>query len=334
MATGVKGRKRYSYHLRWIDPSTRKWRSEGVGKDKRVAEREAARREDELRRGVRDEIQEVAWAAFIDDHIAKMPAGENRNDTERTLRTFGETCEPVGPHTITYGMLEKFGEHLRARGNSNATINKRLRYVRRALRMAKKRGNIARNPMEGWDWGPEEEKLIRQLTAEEKRKLLDACPTHQWRTFIVVALTTGCRKSELLGLTWDRIDLDEPGRIVLTRTKTHKDRVQPLPDQAVAMLRELQAKTLRDGGPFFGLGTRSSAHHKYRRIVKAAGIAHCTIHDLRRTFCSDLAADGVNQRVCQELAGRTCPSTTAKYYQNIADPTKRDSVSRLARFVG
>ena len=67
-----------------------------------------------------------------------------------------------------------------------------------------------------------------------------------------------------------------------------------------------------------------------RRIVEAAGINRCTVHDLRRTFCSDLAAAGVNQVVVQRLAGHASMATTAQYYQAVGDQTKRAAIRKLA----
>ena len=68
----------------------------------------------------------------------------------------------------------------------------------------------------------------------------------------------------------------------------------------------------------------------FNDIVATAGIAKCTVHDLRRTFCTDLARLGVNQSVVQRLAGHVSPATTERYYQYIDDETKRDAVSRLS----
>ncbi len=86
--------------------------------------------------------------------------------------------------------------------------------------------------------------------------------------------------------------------------------------------------TLKDGGPFRAWNYYNTPK-RFRDIVKAAGITKCTIHDLRRTFCTDLCRLGVNQLVVQKLAGHASAMTTAKYYQHVDDGMKRDAVSRL-----
>ena len=119
-------------------------------------------------------------------------------------------------------------------------------------------------------------------------------------------------------------------RIVVSGTKAHKDRVQPLTADAAASLRPLQAKTLKDRGPFRGM-CPGSVNGQFNAIVRDAGIASCTIHDLRRTFCTDLARLDINHLIVQRLAGHASAVTTARYYQAVHDAMKREAVVRLAR---
>ena len=48
-----------------------------------------------------------------------------------------------------------------------------------------------------------------------------------------------------------------------------------------------------------------------------AGLTHCTLHDLRRTFCSYLAMNGVNEAIVQRLAGHVSITTTLNHYTDI-----------------
>ena len=322
-------REKNTYHLRWLDSATGGWRSKKIGTDRKVAEREAAILEHQLQEGTFREQRRVTWEAFVAEHVANLdrtPA--TVSDVKRTLEAFGEICKPAGPHAVTYRMIEYYVDHLKGRGNSVATRNKRLRYLRAAFNRAIKRGYLSKNPMSGWEWAKVDLKAPRVLNADEKARVLDSCPTNQWVSFVYVALTTGCRRGELLGLTWDRVDFANTS-ILVTGTKAHRDRMQPLNSEAVRSLRGLQASTLKDGGPFRSLN-RVSVDKRFREIVKQAGIAHCTIHDLRRTFCTDLARLGVNQLVIQRLAGHACAATTATYYQFVNDEMKKEAVAKLA----
>ena len=323
----AKGRT--SYHLRWVCPTQHKWLSRHVGGDRKRAERERAKLEAELDVGSYRAEKCIDWPTFVAGHVDMIEGKVNAAEAKRTLTEFGKVCQPGKPKDVAFAMVERYYLHLRTKGNALPTRNKRLRYLRAAFNKAIKRGYMATNPMVGWQWEREEQKIPRCLTDAEKTLLLDACPSDQWRAFMFVALTTGCRRGELLGLTWDRVDFDN-AQIVVTATKAHKDRVQPMNDESTVMLRELQATTLKDGGPFVAF-QHLNVPQRFTAIVVTAGIDHCTFHDLRRTFCTDLARLGVNQLVVQRLAGHASSTTTAKFYQHIDDDMKRDAINKLKR---
>ena len=63
-----KCKKRISYRLRWVDPGGGGWRSKTIGTDRKHAEREAARLEDQLERGTYRHLQRITWQEFVADH--------------------------------------------------------------------------------------------------------------------------------------------------------------------------------------------------------------------------------------------------------------------------
>jgi integrase len=63
--------------------------------------------------------------------------------------------------------------------------------------------------------------------------------------------------------------------------------------------------------------------------VKEAKIAHCTLHDLRRTLGPRMAAAGINQRVASEVLGHSDPRVTARYYQHVDPKTVRAVILKL-----
>ena len=329
----VNGRR--SWHARWRDSETGQRRSKYVGTDKRAAKAEAAKIAVELTNGTYVETETVSWHDFVEQHLSAFEGAiETVKDIRRTLTWFGQVCKPAGPHAVSYRMIEAFVAHLRdGRKNSIAVRNKRLRYVRAALNAAVKRQQAKKNPFELWEWTREEQKIPRALSADEKAKLLDACPGHQWRTFVSVAMTTGCRLGEMLSLEWSRVQFGDEPQIIVTVTKGKRDRIQPLSVEAATMLRTLQADTLKDAGPFRAWRKTTVEKH-FRKIVESAGIERCTIHDLRKTFCTDLARLGVNQLVVQRLAGHISGATTAKFYQHVDDGMKRAAVEKLSGVAG
>ena len=78
---------------------------------------------------------------------------------------------------------------------------------------------------------------------------------------------------------------------------------------------------------------RAHYHHiakLFKAAVEAAGLGRkVTLHDLRRTVGSLLAARGVNQKVASEFLGHTDITTTARYYQAVRPETLRQVVATL-----
>ena len=119
------------------------------------------------------------------------------------------------------------------------------------LRLAKRWGYLRDVPE--IEMAKEPEGRVRYLTAAEAVRLLAACATSKnpWLTEIVtVALNTGMRKGEILGLTWDRVDFSR-GVIQLELTKNGKRREIPM-NAAVdgVLVARCQARPAGDGYVF------------------------------------------------------------------------------------
>ncbi len=150
----------------------------------------------------------------------------------------------------------------------------------------------------------------------------------RWEAFIYLALTCGLRRGELLNLRWQDLDLD--GRLLRVtcrddwQTKSGRNRVAFLDDHAAKLLEDLsalQAGQLRieehvfssDQGGQWG----QNLSRDFQWLVKRSGLAHFTLHDLRRTFCSALANANVQEALVQKLAGHASMATTLKYYTKV-----------------
>ena len=70
------------------------------------------------------------------------------------------------------------------------------------------------------------------------------------------------------------------------------------------------------------------SHRKWRKVCKKAGLADLKFHDLRKTFCSLLAQNGVSTAVAQRLLEHSSPNLTNKVYINV-DPVLRHAVEKL-----
>ena len=124
---------------------------------------------------------------------------------------------------------------------------------------------------------------------------------------------TGARKSEILTLRWDWVDVDQSA-LLLPTSKTGKRRIELNP-AAVAVLRSVPRI---NGNPFVIVGQKPKTHMvnigvTWKRICAKAEIKNCRIHDLRHTFASFAAADGLSLLMIGKLLGHTVPATTQRY---------------------
>ena len=325
---------RTSYHLRWLDTGTQKWRSRRIGTDCKRAEREAAGLEKELAEGTFSDLRRISWADFAQEHASTFPGKDWAYKVRFVLAEFGEVCGPTTPASVRYAMAETYQAFLRTKGNSVRTRNEKQKLVRGALDRAIRRGYLIRNPLDGFPLERSDERIPRALSAEEITRLLDACPSFQWRVLLRAALDTGCRRNELLTLKWADVHMDGEPHIVLTSTKGKRDRVQPLTPEAADALRRLQPSTLREEGPFRGMGSPHAVTMRFVRLARRAGVRDCSLKSLRSTYLTDCCRAGVSLVVAAKLAGHSNPATTARYYIAVSDQEKAEAVAKLANRVG
>src|SRR5262249_44549841 len=157
------------------------------------------------------------------------------------------------------------------------------------------------------------------LGFDEAERLI-AGATGEWRTMIFVAMRTGMRKGELLGLRWEDVDLSA-GRInvrqnyvdgVFGLPKSGKSREIPMGDDVIDALRahrhERGSLVFCNAGGNVLTGARLS--WPLKRALKRAGLREIGWHVLRHTFASHLAMKGVPLKVIQELLGHGSIVTT------------------------
>jgi integrase len=238
--------------------------------------------------------------------------------------------------------------------------------VRRVFALAVRRGYIAENPVlrlhadELPRGGAQSEP--RALSAEEVRQLL-ACSPERYRPLLAVAVYTGMRIQEILGVVWGDIDFREGVvrvRAQLSRgTKANPPRRIDLKTKAgrrdIALARQLEpylrqhlhATELATGLPrldayVFTTSTGRPLNRNNvakRRLDKAAdaaglnddGVPKLGFHDLRHTFASDLIRAGVDPVRASRQLGHARPSITLDIYAHEFDRARglddvRDSI--------
>lgn len=159
---------------------------------------------------------------------------------------------------------------------------------------------------------------VRFLDDNERARLLDAVKAStdpNLHALVVLALATGMRQGEAMGLTWADVDFDR-SRAVLHDTKNGERRAVPLSRSAVAVLRE-HGKLRRLGVAFVFPSVRTNEpvfpRDAWERAVAAAEIENFRFHDLRHSTASYLAMHGASLMEIAEVLGHKTLAMVRRY---------------------
>jgi integrase len=152
---------------------------------------------------------------------------------------------------------------------------------------------------------------IRWLEPDEEARLIQACQgitrTPELAAIVVLALETGLRKGELLGLTWDRVDLSR-GVLRLEITKSGKRREVPMRQAVYEALASLPGPRTGRVGP-----TVATLDKAFMRAVEAARVAPFRFHDCRHHFASWFMMRGGSLPALMEILGHASIKMTMRY---------------------
>ena len=298
--------------------------------------------------------------AFFTDRLARQRYASPQTvaayrDALRLLLVFAGTRTGKSPFDLDVADLDAelvgaFLDHLEnERGNCVRTRNARLAAIHSLFRFAALRHPehaaviervLAMPPKQG------DRTLITHLTEEEVEALLAAPDLATWtgrrdRTLLLVAVQTGLRASELIGLTLGDVHLGI-GAHVSCHGKGRKDRVTPLMTGTVAALRVwLAERAGHPSDPLFptrrgGQLSRDALERRLGRYVALAasvcptlGAKKITLHVLRHTAAMRLLRAGVDTSVIALWLGHERVETTQIYLH--ADLTlKEQALARTA----
>ncbi len=333
---------RVCYTVRWLQDG--KYHGRACGSDKESAMELRRQKIKALREGIDDVVRFVSWDDFVAEHLRKL-RGSSRHtrNVQFTLTEFGEMFKPKGPQIATFRMVEDY--HAALRGvNSARTINRKIRELHRAFRLAVKRRNMVRNPIDDeYPFEPEDELDPAQVCDDTKQRLLKACGDDAyWRAFLYLLMTTGCRVSEIHKLSWGRVDFG--GEFFkLVKTKSRRVRLTPIVADAVAMLHELfdaEPKKVGDGG--IETPVRDLVFHPlqwkqlydgWTKLRNAVGMPGLQMKDFRPTAGSDAGDMEVSSVNVSDFLGHSDPRVTYKHYirKGKLDANRRIAESLAAR---
>lgn len=248
-----------------------------------------------------------------------------------------------------------------SRGARDAqTVRHHRATLRRALADALRDGLVSRNVAAL----AEPPKMARKerpiLTSAQAKRVIAETRDDPMHALYVLALTTGMREAELLGLPWRNVDLDAPS-VTVTQTlhrvdgewtpaepKTLKSRrTIPLTDVAVAALRSRKARQLEDRakagklglGLVFTTPTGAPIHGSnllpvwYAHLARL-GLPRITIHDARHSAATIMFERGVPLAVIADILGHSTMRVTADLYRHRVPELSVDAARRMQEAVG
>jgi len=202
----------------------------------------------------------------------------------------------------------------------NATINRELAALKRAFNLALKDEKILRKPH--IPMLAEHNVRTGFLGEIEYLALREALPD-PLNSMLVFGYTYGWRKSEVLGLTWDRVDLRAgTARLDPGTTKNREGRTVVLTDELRGILRRLweETRTLakKRGAPIPWVFYRDGEPVKdfrgaWETACKAAGVPDLLFHDLRRSAVRRMERAGVSRSVAMKLTGHKTENVYRRY---------------------
>jgi integrase len=210
-----------------------------------------------------------------------------------------------------------------------ATSNREMALLKHMFNMAERWGQRqGSNPVRLVRFLPEDNLRFETLSAEQENSLLQASPPYFWE-MIVFAINTGLRTSDILGLQWKEVDLQQK-RLKKIVQKSEKPLSLPLSDAAFAVI---EVRFAVQQGPYVFYNPMTGDRFMdvkgaMAAAVKRAGLPKITWHMFRHTFASRLTRDGVDIVTVRELPGHADINTTMRYAHSNED-AKRRAVQRL-----
>jgi integrase len=251
---------------------------------------------------------------------------------------------------------------LTERGLAHNSVMRVRSVLKTALDHAERRDMVRHNVARLSVLPPGPRRRSRALTPDQARQLLLAAQGDPLEAAYVLQLTCGLRPGEVLGLTWDDVDL--AGRrlhirhslvrsgntYVLGPTKTPRSvRSLSLPAPAVQALRSRRrahsADRLAAGTSWAGtnlvfttsVGThidQANYRRSFSRVAERAGLGHWQPRELRHSAVSILSAEGVPLEEVADLVGHSGIRMTAEVYRHAVKPTVDAAVAPMERVLG
>ncbi len=250
-------------------------------------------------------------------------------------------------------VLQKFVNSLCHKALSSAYIKKVLDVVNGSLEKAKRLGIITNNPTELVEKPRIAKKEMKVWDVNEVERFLKVADSDRLYIAFLLAITTGMRQGEILGLRWKDINfenhtlsirqtLSHDGKTLVSEAKTRSSlRSIHLPEVTLQALKKhrttIRQEKLKVGGQYkdqdlvvcTSIGTPVTPRNLSRtwyRLIKESGVNPIRFHDLRHTHATLLLKQGIHVKVVAERLGHSNTRMTLDTYSHV-QPTMQAEAS-------
>ena len=266
----------------------------------------------------------------------------------------------VGLSDLRPHMVQQF---INGMNLSPASVRLAYKVLHMALEKAVKLEYIPRNPAAGSELPKLEQKEIHPLDDQQVAALLNAARGGDMEHLITVALFTGCRLSELLGLTWETVDFkrgtitinkqlarpEHRGATPFISPKNGKPRTITPAASVMNTLKQQQRHQIEQqlkAGPLWDnpyhvvfsteMGEQLDqwkAEKGFAAVLSAAGLESIRFHDLRHTYAVNAIRAGDDIKTIQGNLGHASAAFTLDRYGHFTERMREDSAARMEGFM-
>ena len=246
---------------------------------------------------------------------------------------------------LNKGRVERKESKEQPKGLSAKTVRNINQVISSAMEFAKSQKLIRNNPTDGCSLPKAEHKEMQTLSAEQLSAFFTEAKESGVYEFYYIALATGLRRGELLGLKWQDIDFENgilhihrqvsriDGEVVEAPLKTKNSyRNVAIGADAVEILKAQKEKMQSDyvfpsptGGPI----SPDSVLHMLHRVLNRAGLPKVRFHDLRHTFATLALQNGVDVKTVSGMLGHYSAGFTLDIYAHVTTTAQKQAANTM-----
>lgn len=273
---------------------------------------------------------------------------------ESHVRNHFHDLDGLRINQITTARVEKFITARQTQGMKLGTLRKILVSLGQIFNYGVRHRYMDYNPLREAERPREvgqeaEQNKISILTPEQVAAFLGKVTEQKYRTLFMLAIFTGARQGELLGLKWSDVIWEKnqihvqrsfnKGRFFATKTKGSNRKI----DIGPATMTELKKWRLacpknkldlifpNEAGQPMNYSNMVNRH--FLPALKEAGLPKIRFHDLRHTYASFLIAQGENLKYIQTQLGHSNPTITLNVYAHLMSAINQEAACRLEESV-